>query len=167
MRKSRDRPYKYRPGTSTKRGDLTTFRAQMADYAKGDVLIELRKKAGLTRERAAADMGVTTKTLFTWEKENGGIRADNARKLADFYGVEDPSTLIMSTEDGGDQLDRIEQKVDLFSQKVDLLLTRLGLDPQADPAEALERELAEAAAPSRKRTPASASGERAPRRATR
>lgn len=84
----------------------------MADYAKGDVLVALRKKTGLSRERAAAEIGVTTKTLFTWEKENGGIRLENARRLAEFYGVDDPSTLLTSTEDGGDQLDRIETKLD-------------------------------------------------------
>lgn len=107
----------------------------MADYAKGDVLLELRKKTGLTREKAAAELGFTTKTLFTWEKENGGIRPDNARKLAEFYGIEDPSTLLTSTEDGGDQLDRIEQKLDT-------ILAHLGL---RDPAELLEQELAEGA----------------------
>lgn len=92
----------------------------MADYAKGDVLMELRKKAGLTRERAAADMGFTTKTLFTWERENGGIRPDNARKLAAFYGIADFSTLVSSTDDGGDQLDRIEAKLDAILARFDV-----------------------------------------------
>jgi transcriptional regulator with XRE-family HTH domain len=92
----------------------------MADYAKGDVLIELRKKSGLTREKAAAELGFTTKTLFTWEKENGGIRADNAKRLAEFYGVADFSTLLTSTGDGGDQLDRIEAKLDAIMDHLEI-----------------------------------------------
>jgi transcriptional regulator with XRE-family HTH domain len=83
----------------------------MADYAKGQLLRELRKGTRLSREKVAAEIGVTTKTLYAWEND-GGIKIDNARKLAGFYGVDDVESLFTRSTDGGDQLDRIEQKLD-------------------------------------------------------
>lgn len=111
MRKSNDRSRRYRPGTSTGRGSATTFRQQMADYAKGQVLRELRKQTGMSREKVAAEVGVTTKTLYSWEND-GGIMRENAEKLAAFYKVDSADSLITREAEGGDQLDRIEAKLD-------------------------------------------------------
>lgn len=149
MRKSNHRQHKYRAGTSTGQKSPTTFREQMADYAKGEVLRELRKKTGLSREKVAAEVGVTTKTLYSWEMLDGGIKVENARRLADFYGVVDAGTLIASSEEGGDQLDRIEQKLDA-------ILQHLGIS--SDPAAQFEAELAEAAAEAGQRAPGRGSG---------
>lgn len=111
MQKSNYRQRHYRPGTSTQRGSVTTFRQQMADYAKGQVLRELRKRDGRSRETIASELGVTTKTLYSWEND-GGIKTENAKKLARLYGIEDYTTLVSRDEDAGDQLDRIEGKLD-------------------------------------------------------
>ncbi len=117
MRKSNNRSSNYRPGTSTGRGSVTTFRQQMADYAKGQVLRELRKQTGMSREKVAAELGVTTKTLYSWEND-GGIMRENAEKLAAFYKVEDSGSLITRDDAGGDQLDRLEAKLDLILEKL-------------------------------------------------
>lgn len=111
MRKSSYVSRRYRPGTSTNRMQATTFRDQMAEYAKGAVLRELRAKTGLSRERVAAEIDVTTKSLYSWEND-GGIKRAHADRLAKFYGVEDPGTLVRRTEEAGDQLDRLEAKLD-------------------------------------------------------
>ena len=71
---------------------LATFRRQMADFARGQRLRELREKRMLSQEDAAHEIGVSVKTVRTWEK-GGGIRAANAKAAASFYGVE-PQTLV-------------------------------------------------------------------------
>src|ERR1700753_3738743 len=109
MRKSSYLSSHYLPGTSRPHSDLDTLRRQMADsdlaYARGDVLLalrEARRASGrrLTREQAAAEIGVTAKTLYSWEILNGPIKLANAEKAATFYKVDldsittrDPSQL--------------------------------------------------------------------------
>lgn len=125
MRKSNNRLHRYRPGTSTARGSVTTFRQQMADYAKGQVLRELRKQTGMSREKVAAEIGVTTKTLYSWEND-GGIMRENAEKLAAFYKVSSPDSLITRESEGGDQLDRIEAKLDMIAAHLGLDASGIG-----------------------------------------
>lgn len=127
----------------------------MADYAKGQVLRELRAQSRLSREKVAAEIGVTTKTLYSWEND-GGIKIDNATRLAAFYGVEDPASLVTRSTDGGDQLDRIERKLDM-------LIDHFGL---IDHGEEFERELAAAAQTSASRGEGSGRAEHAHQRAT-
>jgi transcriptional regulator with XRE-family HTH domain len=96
----------------------------MADYARGQLLRDLRASTHRSRENIAAEIGVTTKTLYEWE--NGGkIKWENAKKIAAFYEI-DPELLVARDEDeaeeeapatpdlsrGSDQLDRIEAKLD-------------------------------------------------------
>lgn len=79
----------YRPGTSRRRGSVATFREQMTDYARGDKLLELRQQRRLSRETVAHEIGVTTKTLYTWEMRSGPIKFEpNATALGEFYGVD-------------------------------------------------------------------------------
>lgn len=87
MRKSTDLKSHYRPGTSRGSLSLVTFREQMTDFARGDRLLELRAKKRMSREDVAHAIGVTTKSLYTWEKKNSGIKSDNAKQLAKFYDV--------------------------------------------------------------------------------
>ncbi|MFT4035906.1 MAG: helix-turn-helix transcriptional regulator [Patulibacter sp.] len=91
----------------------------MADYAKGQLLRELRASTGKSREQVAHELGVTTKTVYAWEN-SGGIKMGNAIKIADLFGVEDPATLISRESAGVSQLDRIEAKLDA-------ILGRLGV----------------------------------------
>lgn len=117
MRKSSDRSHHYRPGTSRNQRSTVTFRQQMTDFARGDLLQELRSQARVSRENVAAEIGVTTKTLYTWEKQNGPIKWDNAKRLAAYYNV-DPDHLITRDSDEAAglpskvQLERIERKLD-------------------------------------------------------
>lgn len=94
MRKSSYRSERYRPGTSRHHGSPTTFREQMTDYARGDRLLELRAQRGMSREDVAHELGVTTKSLFTWEKQSGAIKTANAKRIAEFYDVEDWQSLV-------------------------------------------------------------------------
>jgi transcriptional regulator with XRE-family HTH domain len=69
----------------------------MADYARGELLRELRDQTHNSREFVAAEIGVTAKTLYTWE-HGGKIKWDNAKKLATYYKV-DPETLVSRDDD--------------------------------------------------------------------
>lgn len=106
----------------------------MADYAKGQVLRELRSGCGRSRETVAADLKVTTKTLYSWEND-GGIKRENAERLAAYYGIDDYTSLVTRDPDGGDQLDRLEAKLDA-------ILAHLGVDAVTSPGESDEPEVA-------------------------
>jgi len=117
MRKSSDLSRRYLPGTSRPHGSLASFREQMADYAKGALLQELRRTKGMSRENVAAEIGVTTKTLYSWEKQNSAIKWENAKRVATFYDVEPEDLVTRDTHEAAGlpsraQLDRIETKLD-------------------------------------------------------
>ena len=109
------RTQNYSPTGSQNAERLARFRQQMADYARGQRLRELRERKHQSQESVAYDLGVSTKTLRAWE-HGGKIRWDNAKKLAAFYEV-DPELLVsretFAPEEEeplpGTQLDRIEQ----------------------------------------------------------
>lgn len=44
---------------------------------------EINIDKGLTREQSAKNIGVTNQTLVRWQKEYGGLRVDQAKKLKD------------------------------------------------------------------------------------
>lgn len=94
MGKSSDMSEHYRPGTSRRRGTAATFREQMTDFARGDRLLELREQRRMSRESVAHEIGVTTKSLYEWEKRSGPIKFVNAEKLAAFYDLDDPEQLV-------------------------------------------------------------------------
>lgn len=94
---------------------VARFQKQMADYARGKRLRSLREARRLSQEDAAHEIGVSAKTLRTWEK-GGPIKWANAKAAGQFYEV-DPESLvareIVSVEDfDADQLSRVEQKLD-------------------------------------------------------
>jgi transcriptional regulator with XRE-family HTH domain len=100
MRKSRAKNARYRPGTWYRSGNTGTLREQMAEYARGEVLLELRHAKRKSREDVASDLGVTAKTLWAWEKESGGIKPENTNRLAEYYGVEPESLVTRDPADG-------------------------------------------------------------------
>lgn len=97
MRKSRDRTHNFPPTASRHAEMVASFRQQMADYARGEHLKELREGKRLSQEGAAHEIGVTTKTIRTWEK-GGKIKWVNAKSAAAFYEV-DPETLVSREEE--------------------------------------------------------------------
>lgn len=64
----------------------------MADYVRGERLRALREAAHLSQETLAYEIGVSTKSVRTWEK-GGRIRWHNAKSLGVFFG-EDPEQLV-------------------------------------------------------------------------
>jgi transcriptional regulator with XRE-family HTH domain len=119
MRKSRAKNARYRPGTWYRSGNTGTLREQMAEYARGEVLLELRHAKRKSREDVASDLGVTAKTLWAWEKESGGIKPENTNRLAEYYGVEPESLVTRDPADGpvpfigpGAQLAEVNAKLD-------------------------------------------------------
>ena len=44
---------------------------------------ELNLSKGMTREQSAKNIGVANQTLVRWQKEYGGLRVDQAKKLKD------------------------------------------------------------------------------------
>jgi transcriptional regulator with XRE-family HTH domain len=139
MRKSTATTRNYRPGASRRPVAISTFRDQMADYARAERLRELRDGIHWSREKVAGEIGVSTKTLYAWEN-GGSIRWENAKKLAAFYKV-DPESLVSrelgavptglpAGMDTDARLARIEAKLDL-------VLAYVGLEEE-------ERELNEA-----------------------
>jgi transcriptional regulator with XRE-family HTH domain len=92
----------------------------MADYARGERLRELRDAKHASQETVAFAIGVSTKTVRSWE-HGGKIRWPNAKLLGRYYGV-DPEALVArdaaaplpedeASETPETQLDRIEQQV--------------------------------------------------------
>jgi DNA-binding XRE family transcriptional regulator len=131
MEKSSARTQKYRPGYSRQRGSRGSFRLQMADYVRAQLLQSLRERAHISQEKAAAEVGVSTKTMRTWEK-GGKIRWENAKRLGAFYTIS-PESLVSREKDATpdlaapseSQLDVIEDKLDWL---IDLLERLVGAD---------------------------------------
>ena len=44
---------------------------------------EINISKGMTREQSAKSIGVANQTLVRWQKEYGGLRVDQAKKLKD------------------------------------------------------------------------------------
>jgi transcriptional regulator with XRE-family HTH domain len=93
----------------------------MSDFARGEEIKRLRKTKGLSRENLAGELGVTTKSVYAWERHNGGIQGRNAAKLATFFDVDVESLvvreetiqrLIANGVTDPDQIDRMEIKLD-------------------------------------------------------
>lgn len=112
------------------------FRQQMADFVRGEQLVRLREGKRLSQETAAAEIGVSAKSLRTWEK-GGAIRWHNAEKLAQFYGV-DPASLVehesvrdnpdpVDTINGNERRDPVQRELAVINAKLDILLQRDGL----------------------------------------
>lgn len=57
----------YRKKTSLGAEKLARFERQMADYARGQLLVGLRERRHLSQEDAAYQIGVTAKSLRAWE----------------------------------------------------------------------------------------------------
>lgn len=116
MRKSSPRTTKFPLGPSQNAERIRNFRQQMADYARGERLRELREAKHASQETVAFEVGVSTKTLRAWE-HGGKIRWENAKRLAGYFG-EDPEVLVARETPAPDdpaapltQLDRIECQV--------------------------------------------------------
>ena len=117
-RKSSPRTSHFPTATSSQAQLVARFRQQMADHARGERLKSLRTDRRLNQEDAAHEIGVSTKTLRTWEK-GGPIKWENAKAAATFYEVEaeslverEPGTSIATLAENPDQLNRIERKLD-------------------------------------------------------
>lgn len=91
-RKSSTRNRHFPSAPSTHAALLASFRQQMADHARGEHLRKLRTELRLSQEDAAHEIGVSTKSLRTWEK-GGPIKWENAKAAARFYEV-DPEELV-------------------------------------------------------------------------
>lgn len=98
----------------------------MADFARGDRLRRLRDGRHLSQEDAAHEIGVSVKTVRSWEK-GGGIKWANAKAAGRFYGV-DPETLVsreLPADNGGDPLEEIRERLDSIDAALDEQSSRL------------------------------------------
>lgn len=134
MRKSSPRTSHFPPATSSQAELLARFRQQMADHARGERLKSLRTGRRLNQEDAAHEIGVSTKTLRTWEK-GGPIKWANAKVAAEFYEVEaeslverEPGASLEAAVEPDDQLTRIETKLDEVLEWIDAQKTEAELD---------------------------------------
>lgn len=172
MRKSSARTQHYRPGSSRTVPSLVTLRQQMADHARGELLLKLREAKHLSREDAAHNIGVSTKTLYTWE-HGGKIKWPNAQRVGAFYGV-DPESLVSREKPGRDETPNLmgvmrngdgpdlHAKLDALDAKLDRVLLLLTDDVDEEAVQTAE---AFAQQPARKQRAAGGSGRRS-RRAT-
>ncbi len=112
---------------------MATFREQMADFARAELLRQLREGARLSREKAAAEIGVSAKSLYAWE-HGGKIKWVNAQKAGAFYGV-DPESIVSRDEPGSKmaEMDFTETQLDRIEAKLDEVLRRLGDDGYPPP----------------------------------
>ena len=140
------------PGSSRSRGSRSTFRQQMADYAKAEVLRELAAQhPDRPTQQAIADVaGVSLRAAQDWYAGKG-INFEHAKRIAAFYGV-DPESLVTRDADEAQQahlalkpgpemqgqLDRIEAELRDTNALLRLVASNLGIEV---------REVTEAAAP--------------------
>lgn len=108
----------FRAGSSRNAGSRDTFAQQMADYAIGERFRELREQHPdrPSRERVAAEIGVSTKTLYAWEHDSG-IHWENAKAAAAFYGVRPESLVSREEVRPGDY-----EPVDPYAEKLDKII---------------------------------------------
>ena len=59
----------------------------MNDYAFGNYLYELRRRAGLTKKEMAQQLGVTNKAVSKWETGRSKPTTDALRKMAVLFGI--------------------------------------------------------------------------------
>jgi transcriptional regulator with XRE-family HTH domain len=117
---------------------LASFRRQMADFARGERLRQLREGRHLSQEDAAHEIGVSAKTLRSWE-HGGGIRWRNVEVLGEFYGV-DPNELIEreGTEQTAASLAAIHEQLDRMEEQIAELSRRLSPESENDGNDDLE-----------------------------
>lgn len=68
-------------------GDKIKILALENEQGICDKLVILRKRSGLTQQKAADGMGITRSTLNGYENGVRKPKFEAARKMADFYGV--------------------------------------------------------------------------------
>lgn len=118
----------------------------MADYARGERLQELRAEKRMSREDVAHEIGVTTKSLYEWEKNNGAIKWDNAKRLGKFYKVEpselvtrEPNATLRAQTELREQLDRVEGKLDTLLNRPTVTAAEILQELEKDEIETLDR----------------------------
>jgi transcriptional regulator with XRE-family HTH domain len=111
---------------------LASFRQQMADFARGERLRKLREGRHLSQEDAAHEIGVSVKSLRSWEK-GSGIRWNNAQAAAEFYGVE-PESLVSRELMNGDVDLPHDDLAEVRDQIATLLSAVAELDAKVDSA---------------------------------
>jgi transcriptional regulator with XRE-family HTH domain len=164
------------PGTSRLQRRTNTLLAQMADLARGERIKGLREERHLTQPAVAEAVGVTLRAYQAWEG-TGGLRWENAKKLAAFFDV-DPHELWAGRRHGqtpdpfsknGDVPDDLQREIRELHRKLDILIEGLGLKPTTlEPTQeatevvaAIERQHAETAPTATAKTKPSAA--RSPR----
>lgn len=131
MRKSSVPRSHYRKTPLRHTDRLRRFERQMADFARAERLRSLRESRHLSQEDAAHEIGVSVKTVRSWE-QGGGIRWPNAKRAAKVYGV-DPESLVVREDGSGvaadvetispGQLEKILAGQERLSQQVAKLAT--------------------------------------------
>lgn len=114
---------------------LANFHRQMTDYAVGDAFLHLRQTRRLSQEGAAAEVGVSSKAWREWEKHSGPIKTENLKKVAEYFGIEDPDAIVSRDVQGIDpmQLKRIEDNQRLILRVLSEVLGE-DLEPELDDA---------------------------------
>jgi transcriptional regulator with XRE-family HTH domain len=118
----------------------------MEDYRRevGNRIRRLREAREMSQEDLAHEAGLSTKTISRWENGRHEGGRDNVRKVAKALGVEPgdilgeppaPFALGLNGDGRGDQLDRIEQKLDN-------ILAILDPNPAGEEVERLSAEVA-------------------------
>ena len=134
---------------------LRSFQRQMADVARGERLRDLRERRHLSQEDAAHEIGVTARTLGSWER-GGPIRWDNAKRAGAFYSV-DPQDLVTRDTAEGDPyaVEDVARLIEIDA-KLTAILAHLGIDylDELAPQRASDVREAETAAEIAKASPA-------------
>lgn len=151
--KSRPAKNYYVPGASRGTRSVATLRAQMEDLARGERIKTLRTDRHLSQpavvdllEKKAGARVVTLRGYQAWEA-GGGIRWENAKVLADVFGVEPEYVMAGDGERGpvpdlslihGDGDDSQLAEID---RKLDLIIAFLGIEEAASQPETIQDRL--------------------------
>lgn len=110
--------------------DLRTFRTfllmqQFAAHEIGGRIAQARLEAGrMTQEQLADLLGVTTRTVQTWEA-GGSIPWKHLQRIEQIFGRSVSWFLRGEDESEDDRLSRLEQQMDLVIQMTEQVLARV------------------------------------------
>lgn len=109
--------------TGLQRDLLDRFRLQMAETARGERFLALRKKRHWSQARAGLEVGVTEKTWRGWE-HGGNIDWRNARRAAEVLEI-DPEDLVIREDEPDGAPDGIREQLQKVLEGQALLASEL------------------------------------------
>ena len=74
----------------------------------GERIAKLREKRGLSQSQVAKDLNVATSTIGMWETGKRGLKDDNLKMIAEYFGVSSDYLLGIKSKDSANGISNAE-----------------------------------------------------------